>query len=129
MTAVVVDTHTIVWAMVEPELLSEPAIQAFSSATRVFVPSICLVEVVYLVEKGRLDRRVEALLFSRLSNPRSGLIEAPLTLKVIRCLTQVPRREVPDMPDRIIAATSLRLRKPLITRDRRIRACLKATIW
>jgi len=41
----------------------------------------------------------------------------------------VPRAEVPDMPDRIIAATALHLGLPLISRDRKIQLAGLQTIW
>ncbi len=44
-------------------------------------------------------------------------------------MRHVPRSEVPDMPDRIIAATALYLKVPLISRDARIRAANLDTIW
>ncbi|MEK7833969.1 MAG: PIN domain-containing protein [Acidobacteriota bacterium] len=37
-------------------------------------------------------------------------------------LSQIPRTTVPDMPDRIIAATALTLGLPLVTCDHKIRA-------
>jgi len=40
---------------------------------------------------------------------------------VTDAMAQIPRSEVPDMPDRVIAATSLHLGLPLISKDRRIR--------
>jgi len=44
-------------------------------------------------------------------------------------MRQVSRAEVPDMPDRIIAATALHLGVPLISRDRRISLSAVATVW
>jgi PIN domain nuclease of toxin-antitoxin system len=41
----------------------------------------------------------------------------------------VPRATVPDMPDRIIAATALYLDLLLISRDGKIRLSSVATIW
>ena len=41
----------------------------------------------------------------------------------------MPRDVVPDMPDRIIAATAVHLGLPLITRDERIRSAGIKTIW
>lgn len=47
MPSVVVDTHTIVW------YLSADALDSATAAgERIHVPSICLVELTYLVEKG-----------------------------------------------------------------------------
>ena len=44
-------------------------------------------------------------------------------------LHQVERDQVPDMPDRIIAATALTLGVPVISRDSKIRLSSVATIW
>jgi PIN domain nuclease of toxin-antitoxin system len=48
---------------------------------------------------------------------------------VAEALQFVQRNEVPDLPDRIIAATALALRVSLISRDRKIRASQVQTIW
>jgi predicted nucleic acid-binding protein len=52
-----------------------------------------------------------------------------LTEVVAESLELVPRKDVPDMPDRIIAATALHLGLPLVTRDGKIRAVNITTIW
>ncbi len=44
-------------------------------------------------------------------------------------MRQVPRVEIPDMPDRIVAATALYLGVPVISRDSRIRASNVQTVW
>jgi len=44
-------------------------------------------------------------------------------------MRQVPRSEVPDLPDRIVAATGVYLGVPVISRDRLIRAARLNTIW
>lgn len=44
-------------------------------------------------------------------------------------LHKVGRDQVPDMPDRIIAATALSLGVPLISRDRKIQVSTVSTIW
>jgi len=54
---------------------------------------------------------------------------ADLTAGVVEALTRVPRTHVPDMPDRIIAATALHLGLPLMTRDRSIQRAGVRTIW
>jgi predicted nucleic acid-binding protein len=41
----------------------------------------------------------------------------------------INRDSIPDMPDRIIAATALHLGVPLISRDAKIRASNIATVW
>jgi PIN domain nuclease of toxin-antitoxin system len=58
MAGVVVDTHTIVWYLSQDFRLSRVAHDALTSATArgelIHIPSICLVELTYLGEKGRL---------------------------------------------------------------------------
>lgn len=53
----------------------------------------------------------------------------PLNRLVAEALEFVQRTEVPDLPDRIVAATALALKVPLISRDRKIRASQVQTIW
>jgi predicted nucleic acid-binding protein len=52
----------------------------------------------------------------------------PIDRAVVDALGQVHREEVPDMPDRIIAATALSLGVNLLRRDRKIRASSTQTI-
>ena len=48
---------------------------------------------------------------------------------VARAVSGVPRDTVPDMPDRIIAATAVHLDLPLVSRDGRIRMTGIEVIW
>ena len=133
MKMAVVDTHTVIWALLRPELLSQQAKDVFRQAQqqrlKMAVPSICLVEVTYLVEKRRLDSATRDFLLQALQDPESAVELVPLDYEVADALARVPRDEVPDMPDRIIAATAVHLGLPLVSRDRKIRASSVTTIW
>jgi predicted nucleic acid-binding protein len=48
---------------------------------------------------------------------------------VAQAMTRVARTEVPDLPDRIIAATALHLGIPVISRDRKIQKSTLTTVW
>jgi len=132
MADVVIDTHAIVWYLAGDPQLSAKAVQALRSATAagdvIHVPSVCLVELTYLVEKGRLPAIARDRLIQALDHPASPCLLAPLDRTVADSLEFVKRSEVPDLPDRIVAATALALRVPLISRDHRIRASLVQTI-
>jgi predicted nucleic acid-binding protein len=64
-----------------------------------------------------------------LDDPANALTLVPLGIDVVRAMARVPRHVVPDMPDRIIAATALHLNLPLVTRDRAILSSPIQTIW
>jgi predicted nucleic acid-binding protein len=44
-------------------------------------------------------------------------------------MLKVSRTDVPDMPDRIVAATALHFGVPVISRDGRIRSSAVKTVW
>jgi predicted nucleic acid-binding protein len=55
---------------------------------------------------------------------------APLDAAVAQAVQKISRVVVPDMPDRIIAATALHLNAELVTRDRRLHSALKnRAVW
>ena len=95
----------------------------------VYVSSISIVEIVYLVEKGRLPGIVIDRLMRALSEPDSGFVIAPLDEAAALAVQRISRDIVPDMPDRIIAATALNLGFPLVTRDSDISKAGITTIW
>ncbi|MBZ5624490.1 MAG: hypothetical protein LAQ69_38195 [Acidobacteriia bacterium] len=68
--------------------------------------AISLAESVYLIEKNRLPVSAYDDLKIALSDPDYVIEEAPFTGEVVEAMRQVPRAEVPDMPDRIVAATA-----------------------
>ena len=59
----------------------------------------------------------------------SGLILGDLTSGVADALATIPRNIVPDMPDRIIAATAKHLDLPLISKDKKIISSGINIIW
>jgi PIN domain nuclease of toxin-antitoxin system len=129
----VLDTHTVLWYLEYSKELSAVARTTIEDAIRgarpVRVSAISLVETVYLAERRRVPLTALDRLHSALVDPSSGLLIAPVDASVASALQSIPRDIVPDMPDRIIAATALHLGLPLITRDRRLQAAGIQTIW
>ena len=130
--SLVLDTHAVIWYASGSARLSETALHPIDEALRdgaVVVSAITLIEIIYLVEKERLP--VEALerLHALARQETPPLHVAPVDEGVADALQQIPRTAVPDMPDRIIAATALHLDLPLVTRDRTIQASRIDTVW
>lgn len=91
--------------------------------------SVCLVELTCLVEKGRVPAIARERLVRALDDSATPCRLAPLDRAVADALEFVSRDEVPDLPDRIVSATAVALRVPLISRDGKIRASQVETIW
>jgi PIN domain nuclease of toxin-antitoxin system len=133
MITAIADTHAIIWYLYDDKRLSAAASQFFDNAVQqgqqIGIASISLVEIVYLSEKGRIDAQAPGRVFAALQNPASVLSEMPLNMSVVQALQQIPVTIVPEMPDRIIAATALHLQVPVISRDHKIQATSLTTIW
>ncbi len=129
----VADTHTVVWYLFNDPRLSRTARQFIEQAAQdgnqIGVSSISLAEMVYLCEKGKIQQSAVQDLIHALLDPENALHELPLDATVAEKMQAVPRAEVPDMPDRIVAATGLRFGVPVISRDGKIRASNLQTIW
>jgi PIN domain nuclease of toxin-antitoxin system len=133
MIAGVADTHAALWFLFGDLRLSPTAKDFFDKAAvsrqKIVLTPISLAEVVYLIEKNRLTASAFDDLRAALNNPNHVLEEASFTADVVQVMRQIPRNAVPEMPDRIIAATAVFLGVPLISCDQRIRASAVKTIW
>ena len=129
----VTDTHGLIWYLEDSPLLGAQASSMFDASERgestIFVPTICLVEMLYLEEKGRIPTPLRIQLEEVLSARDCNLILIDLTSAIVHKMADVPRASIPDMPDRIVAGTALYLKLPLISRDRQIRLSQIETIW
>lgn len=132
-TGVVLDTHALVWYLKKDARLSKLAEAAVDDALAggfpVHVPSIFIVELVYLVNKGRIPPEVAVAVDRVLDTPKFGFRVAPLDRETARAVRMVSRTDVPDLPDRVIASTALSLELPLVSRDGKIRVSAVRTIW
>ena len=133
MTDYVADTHALIWYLENSPRLGSQARAAFDACDQgeihIYVPTICLVEIVYLMEKGRISPEMKSMLEEELKSGESGLVLADLNIEVVEQIANVLRDDIPDMPDRVIAATALALNLPLISRDRKIVLSGLDTIW
>ena len=129
----VADTHAALWYLFGDANLSRAAADFIQNAAnwrlKVALSAITLAEVVYLVEKNRLPAAAYEELTRAIADPEHVFAEAALTAGIVQSMRQVPRAAIPDMPDRIVAATAIYFNVPLITRDERIRSATVQTVW
>jgi PIN domain nuclease of toxin-antitoxin system len=133
MIRAVADTHAILWYLYNDPRLSATAGATMDSAVQagdeIAISSISLVEIAYLVDKNRVASDAFDRVVAELNTAGTSLQEIRLDRLVADTLRQIDRAQVPDMPDRIIAATALMIGAPVISRDRKIQASIITTIW
>jgi predicted nucleic acid-binding protein len=110
---------------------ADAALSAAARGGKLCISAITLVELDYLSTKKSFPypdafSRIVALIL----DPSAPVEVLPLALEVAQAMGQVPRSEVPDMPDGIIAATAVAHRLPLVPVDSTIQgsAALNALI-
>lgn len=133
MKTLLLDTHAVVWYLSDPGRLSETVLhrihESVEDGSLLFVSVISLIELVYLVEKGRIPRFSLDEFKRELAAPDSPFEILPIDASLIDSLQRVPRESVPDMPDRIIAATALHRGLTLVTQDQLLQNSSVETIW
>jgi PIN domain nuclease of toxin-antitoxin system len=133
MPAVVADTHALIWYLANDPRLSAAAGAAMDEAgargDAILVSASTLVELTYLVEKGRLSAIARQRLVNLLADSAGPFQLAPLDAEIAAAVERVDRHLIPDLPDRVIAATAIAWNSPLVSRDERIRASEISTVW
>ena len=133
MLRAVADTHAVIWYIFADARLSVTARTTIeeiaAEGNQVAFSSITLAEIVYLSERGRINSATLDLLLREVESDDALLVEIPFDRNIALTLREVDRSQIPDLPDRIIAATALYLNVPVISRDRRIQLSSIDTIW
>ncbi len=134
MRTLLADTHVLIWYLTNPSLLSNDALNAIRGVVNggypILISSISVVEICYLTEKGKIPTIVLERLKASLEISNSGIAVLPISHEIALEMQKIPRETVPEMCDRIIAATALYLGLPLVTKDHKIRNLdVIQTIW
>lgn len=132
---VVADTHAIIWYLDSPAELSLAATVALDNTAndpsrRIYLSAISLIEMRYLTEKGKIKPSVLPQVLAEIDHPQTILEVIAIDRALSEQLALIPPATVPEMPDRIIAATALLSNLPLVTADNKIRALTNVlTVW
>lgn len=132
MIVAIADTHAVIWYLFSDSRLSTVA-SAFIDNTiamgdHIGVSAISVAEMVYLIEKGKIPADALRDLHSATSDPKAVLQHVPLN-ESIAMMEEISRQAVPDLPDRVIAATALFYGVPVLSRDHQIQASTIQCIW
>jgi len=122
----VVDTHALFWYLINSPKLSKLGRQifqkAFAGETTLVLSPIVLLELYGVARKvtSPFDFATELALFEQ-----PPFRVEPITSADLRLLDRLS--SIPELHDRLIAATAFRLNAPILTRDSLISACADVT--
>lgn len=127
------DTHVLVWTVVDEQRLSRPAVSAIRRARisdGVAIADVVIWELAFLLARGVLrthntiEKTVENFIV------RSGVVVRSITAEIAAIAAQFPVDYPKDPIDRIVGATARAEGMALVTKDERIRkSLLVKTIW
>jgi len=121
------DTQCLIWYFTEDmRRMPKAARNAFegmeNGAVQILVPSIVLVETLFLAERRRVPGTIRTEVMALSDAPEASIRVIPLDLAVARAVADFGPSAVPELADRIIAATARALNLPLLTTDPAIEA-------
>jgi len=121
MDSFVTDTQALVKFMMGQKVINDRSHQAFLSADKaesiIIIPAIVLMKVLYLFEKNCID--ISLFHTEDLLKSQNYQFE-PLSLEILKTASEIT--DIPELHDRLIAATARYLGLPLITNDPVMRA-------
>lgn len=123
------DTHTLIWALAEPERLSLRARAAIaSSANDAFVSMASAWELAILegLSRVKLGAPLATVFTARLAALRIRLL--PIQLQHLAALATLPQHHR-DPFDRLLVATALAERLTLVSSDERLGAYGAQVLW
>jgi PIN domain nuclease of toxin-antitoxin system len=98
----VLDTHAAIWYLLDAKNLSQTVLSlidgAAASGAPTYISAVSLVEVVYLVERGRIAADAFDRFVSELGQDNPAFTVVPLDSHIAGVLRGISRNVAPDMP-------------------------------
>lgn len=120
----VTDTQCLLWYLADDRRLPRTANRAFKAAddgtAQVLVPSIALVETIFLSQRKRVSEIPLQRVLNLEEDPDASITVVPLDVAVVRAVSDFGPAAVPELADRVIAATARAQGLPLLTVDSEI---------
>ena len=120
---IVLDTHTWIWYVSNPELLSKRAKRAVNSALtikEIFISSISVWEVALLVASKRLQLTMHVSDWIAKSEAFPFFKFVPVDNAIALKSVNLPESLHKDPADRIIIATAMVMGAPVVSKDEKI---------
>jgi PIN domain nuclease of toxin-antitoxin system len=126
----VTDTHSFLWFLADDKRLGKKAREVFLSCdkgeTTIIIPSIVLMEALFICERKKLDLKFKKVL-EKIHNTINYLVY-PLDTGIVSMCQKL--KQFSDPHDRIVVATSQILKAKLITKDEKIKKSkIVETVW
>lgn len=126
MIVAIADTHAALWYLFSDPRLGRSASAfidaAVASGDHIGLSAISIEEMVYLTERGRIPSTALNDIRGAVADPKAVLRYVSLDETIAMNMSAIARDEIPDLPERIIAATAHLYGIPVLTRDGRIRS-------
>lgn len=127
---VIADTHIIIWAALQPDSLSEKAVEALNNSAGIIICEISLWEIAMLIKKQRLQISISYLEFMELVKASNNYHFKGMDAEIANLSVNLLPEINSDPADRTICATSIKSGYPLITADKNLQnSKLIETIW
>lgn len=122
---VLLDTHTLFWLFTSDKRISDKAKSEFRAAKQIFIPTIVLLELLYLLNKKKLNDQFPKILDQLKAEGRINFISLDMAI-----VENMPRDDLRlEIHDSAIVTSAQILDLPILTKDRVIRKVYKNTIW